>query len=252
MARKTTKKTTTKKAPASKKTTTKKGGRKPKATKKAPVEEPVVVEEAPVEAEASVETEASAEVEASSETDASAEAEEPAEAEPSEFDHLMTAFGTALDSISALGDQVKALKREITSLRSKARAVERLHVKETNKLASTNRALDKKLNKRRNANRRTGGVVRQMYLSDTLADFLGKDRGSQIRSCDVTKEISYYVNNKKLNLDKKTKKPIGHLTFNTDAKLRKVLGLDSKTKTLTYGDLQKYTKNHLSLEPVSA
>jgi len=101
------------------------------------------------------------------------------------------------------------------------------------------KAVQKAGNKRkqRNATRAPSGFVKPTLISDQLAEFLGKDKGSLIARTDVTREINAYIRANKLQ------DPANGRKINPDAKLKKLLTL-KPTDELTYFNLQRYMSQH--------
>jgi chromatin remodeling complex protein RSC6 len=79
--------------------------------------------------------------------------------------------------------------------------------------------------------------VKPTLISDELAVFLGKDKGTLLARTAVSKEINAYIRANKLQDSANGRK------INADAKLAKLLKL-SKTDELTYFNLQKFMKHH--------
>lgn len=88
------------------------------------------------------------------------------------------------------------------------------------------------------------GFEKPTLISDELAVFFGKEKGSRMARTEVSKLIHQYV--KAHNLQNKENRRIIH----PDPKLKKLL--DSKDDELTYFNLQKYLKHHFKKEPVAA
>ena len=74
-------------------------------------------------------------------------------------------------------------------------------------------------------------------ISDDLADFLGKERGTKMARADVTREINKYIRSHDLQ-DKENKRNI-----NPNDKLSTLLKLNH-TDELTYLNLQRYISSH--------
>jgi len=94
-----------------------------------------------------------------------------------------------------------------------------------------------KKGKRNAGNRAPSGFVKPTLISDELALFLGKDKGSLLARTAVSKEINVYIRANSLQ-DKDNGRKI-----NPDAKLAKLLKIQ-KGDELTYFNLQKYMKHH--------
>ena len=121
----------------------------------------------------------------------------------------------------------------ITSLKSEYRALEKKwlrEIKQSQKVAKK---------KRKNGNRAPSGFVKPTRISDELANFLGVQQGVEMARTDVTKEITNYIRQNKLQ-DKDNGRKI-----NPDAKLKSLLNLTAED-TLTYFNLQKYMSPHFA------
>jgi len=114
------------------------------------------------------------------------------------------------------------------------------------------RALEKSLNrelkvaqkassrrKRKAGNRAPSGFVKPTKISDELALFLGKDKGSEMARTEVTREINAYI--KTNNLQEKTNRKL----INPDEGLLKLLKIPD-TEQLSYFNLQKYMSPHFA------
>ena len=93
--------------------------------------------------------------------------------------------------------------------------------------------------KRKAGNRAPSGFVKPTKISDELASFLGKDKGTEMARTDVTREINTYIRAHQLQ-DKENGRKI-----NPDTKLAALLKL-KKTDELTYFNLQKYMSPHFA------
>lgn len=93
--------------------------------------------------------------------------------------------------------------------------------------------------KRKTGNRSPSGFVKPTLISDELATFLGKDKGSEMARTEVTREINKYIRAQDLQ-DKENGRKI-----NPDVKLAKLLKL-KKTDELTYFNLQRYMSPHFA------
>lgn len=91
--------------------------------------------------------------------------------------------------------------------------------------------------KRTGGNKQPSGFVKPTLITDELATFLGRDKGTEMARTEVTKEINQYIRDHKLQ-DSSNGRHI-----NPDKKLTKLLSYDG-SETLTYFNLQKYLSPH--------
>lgn len=120
------------------------------------------------------------------------------------------------------------------TLRTEFRNLERKTLREI-------RASEKLNNKRK---RKAGtwapsGFVKPTLISDELATFLAKPKGSEMARTEVTREINAYIRANHLQ-DKENGRKI-----NADAKLTSLLSLTAADE-LTYFNLQKYMSRHFA------
>ena len=175
-----------------------------KKAKKAKAAEPVVVAAAPA-------------VEAAPAAEVAADAETPLADQSVEF----------LAKLQQLGALISSLKTEYRTLEKKWTREVKTAQKQSSK------------RKRKAGNRAPSGFVKPTKISDELASFLGKDKGSEMARTDVTREINTYIRAHKLQ-DKENGRKI-----NPDTKLAALLKL-KKTDELTYFNLQKYMSPHFA------
>ena len=135
-----------------------------------------------------------------------------------------TAFMTKLQQVNSL----------LSSLRTDFRALEK---KATRELKAANKANQKR--KRKQGNRSPSGFVKPTLISNELAAFLGKEKGSEMARTEVTREINAYI--RKHSLQDKTN---GRKII-PDTHLAKLLKL-GKSDELTYFNLQKYMSPHFA------
>jgi upstream activation factor subunit UAF30 len=132
-----------------------------------------------------------------------------------------------LAKLQQLGALISSLKTEYRSLEKKWTREVKTAQKQSSK------------RKRKAGNRAPSGFVKPTKISDELASFLGKDKGSEMARTDVTREINTYIRAHKLQ-DKENGRKI-----NPDTKLATLLKL-KKTDELTYFNLQKYMSPHFA------
>lgn len=122
----------------------------------------------------------------------------------------------------------------ISSLKVEYRTLEK---KWTREIKAAQKQSSKR--KRKTGNRAPSGFVKPTKISDELASFLGKEKGTEMARTDVTREINTYIRAHKLQ-DKDNGRKI-----NPDTKLAALLKL-KKTDELTYFNLQKYMSPHFA------
>ena len=138
---------------------------------------------------------------------------------------------------TGFGDLLKKLT-EVTSLlatvKQEARALEK---RLTRELKAAQKANAKK--KAGKGNRSPSGFVKPTLISEELAAFLGKAKGTEMARTEVTREINKYIREQGLQCKENGRK------INPDAKLSKILNL-SKKDELTYFNLQRYMSPHFA------
>ena len=133
-------------------------------------------------------------------------------------------FMTKLQTVNAM----------ISSLKADFRQLEKKAIRE---LKAAEKASQKR--KRKQGNRSPSGFVKPTKISDELASFLSKDKGSEMARTEVTREINAYIREHKLQ-DKDNGRII-----RADKKLSSLLKLKSSDE-LTYFNLQKYMSPHFA------
>jgi chromatin remodeling complex protein RSC6 len=101
--------------------------------------------------------------------------------------------------------------------------------------------------KKRKGTRAPSGFVKPAPISDELANFLGKEKGSEMARTDVTREINKYIRAHQLQ-DKDNGRKI-----NPDKLLCQLLKVEPEVN-LTYFNLQRYMGPHFpkQTKPVDA
>jgi chromatin remodeling complex protein RSC6 len=151
-----------------------------------------------------------------------ADAASPAAVEASSVAVKMTEFSAKLQQLIGLFSTVK----------SDFKTLEKVMSREM-KLAA--KASSKK--RRSSGDRKPSGFVKPTVISDELAQFLGKEIGTEMARTEVSKDINTYIRSH--NLQDKANGRIIH----PDAKLTKLLKV-AKGDELTYFNLQRYMKHH--------
>jgi chromatin remodeling complex protein RSC6 len=148
---------------------------------------------------------------------------------------------TTADAEAPLAEQsvefvakLQQLSVMISTLKTEYRALEKKwsrEVKTAQKVSSKR--------KRKAGNRAPSGFVKPTKISDELATFLGKDKGTEMARTEVTRDINKYIRTHSLQ-DKENGRKI-----NPDTKLATLLKL-KKTDELTYFNLQRYMSPHFA------
>ena len=136
---------------------------------------------------------------------------------------------------SEFSGRLTTLRTQISSLLTEFRALQKRSERE---LKASQKASQKR--KRKTGNRQPSGFVKPTLISDQLASFLGKPKGSELARTEVTREINAYIRANKLQ------DPTNGRKINPDTKLKSLLSLTASDE-LTYFNLQKYMSPHLSL-----
>jgi upstream activation factor subunit UAF30 len=126
-----------------------------------------------------------------------------------------------------IGVLISSLKAEFRSLEKKWSRDVKIAQKQSSK------------RKRKAGNRAPSGFVKPTKISDELALFLKKEKGTEMARTDVTREINAYIRENKLQDQDNGRKII------PDTKLAALLKL-KKTDELTYFNLQKYMSPHFA------
>jgi len=132
-----------------------------------------------------------------------------------------------MSKLQQLAVAISALKTEYRALEKKWSREVKTAQKQTNR------------RKRKAGNRAPSGFVKPTKISDELASFLGKDKGTEMARTDVTREINAYIRTNKLQ------DPTNGRKINPDKKLSSLLKLKT-TDELTYFNLQKYMSPHFA------
>ena len=148
----------------------------------------------------------------------------PVASESSSLTDDFSSFLTKLQNVTSL---LSALKSEFRLLEKKS----------TRQLKVSQKASAKR--KQSSSNRAPSGFVQPTLISDELAGFLGKTKGSKMARTEVTREINAYIRSNNLQ-DKENGRRI-----NADNNLSTLLKL-KKGDELTYFNLQRYMSPHFA------
>lgn len=182
---------------------------------------------APVAEKPKAEKKVKAPKEAKTEVAAPAPVAEPVAAEGEQLD-----VSSLTSKLADFGEKINKLTSVVAAMKNEYKVLDKAIARE---LKSAQKASQKK--KRTSGNRAPSGFVKPTLISDELAVFLGKEKGTELARTAVSKEIHAYIRAAKLQ------DPTNGRKINADAKLAKLLKL-GKTDALTYFNLQKYMKHH--------
>jgi chromatin remodeling complex protein RSC6 len=146
--------------------------------------------------------------------------------------NVSSEFVSFMVKLQQLGTLISSLKTEFRSLEKKA----------SRELKTAAKASSKR--KRKTGNRSPSGFVKPTLISDELASFLGKTKGTEMARTEVTREINAYIRANQLQ-DKTNGRRI-----NADSKLSSLLKLASGEE-LTYFNLQRYMSPHFAKSGVA-
>jgi chromatin remodeling complex protein RSC6 len=139
----------------------------------------------------------------------------------------------AEQSVEFLG-KLQQLSVMISSLKTEYRLLEK---KWTREVKAAQKISSKR--KRKAGNRAPSGFVKPTKISDELASFLGKEKGTEMARTEVTRDINKYIRTNNLQ-DKDNGRKI-----NPDSKLSALLKIQ-KNEELTYFNLQRYMSPHFA------
>ena len=127
---------------------------------------------------------------------------------------------------------LQAIINSLNQLKSEYKALEKKVQREAR---ITQKAMAKR--KKKSGTRAPSGFVKPTRISNELASFLGKEKGTEMARTSVTKEINSYIKAHDL------KDPKNGRIIHPDAKLSKLLNV-TKDDEVTYFNLQKYMSHH--------
>jgi chromatin remodeling complex protein RSC6 len=145
--------------------------------------------------------------------------------QPSDLDLLSNVMNEFSTNLQALTSMLANLRTEFKNL---SKVVNR-ELKQASKSSRRKRG--------GGGNKQPSGFVKPTLITEELATFLGREKGTEMARTEVTKEINQYIRANNLQ-DSKNGRHI-----NPDAKLKKLLSYDG-AETLTYFNLQKYLSPH--------
>lgn len=137
------------------------------------------------------------------------------------------------DGFSEFIGKFQAMLAQFSTLKTELKALERKTTKQLKVVQKLNNK------KKRKGTRAPSGFVKPSPISDELAVFLGRDKGSEMARTDVTREINKYIRANNLQ-DKENGRKI-----NPDKALSSLLKLEKNSDVvLTYFNLQRYMGPH--------
>ena len=222
-----------KKAAAPKKAATKAAATKAAATKTAAPKKAAATKAAATKATA---TKAAAKKTTTKKAAAATVVAEPVAVEPVAAETVVEKSQLELfeERFTAITDQVNALRTMSTSLAGDLKTLRKDVVRAVKKSGRRKRT---PLTAEEKANRAPSGFAKPTIISDELCSFLGKPIGTEVARTEVTKFLSLYIKEHKLQ-DTVNKKVI-----HPDAKLKALLNC-SESDELTFFTIQKYMKGH--------
>lgn len=147
-------------------------------------------------------------------------------------DESVTIETSMSELLTSFSSSIQSLTLALNKLKTDYKTLEKQVLKEA-------RAMDK-VNAKRNKNkgsRAPSGFVKPAAISKDLAKFLGKPEDTLMSRTDVTKLITAYVKEHKLQDSSNGRR------INPDAKLKALLNVKGSDE-VTYFNLQKYMKSH--------
>tara|TARA_Y100000389_G_scaffold53846_1_gene49660 strand:+ start:5949 stop:6497 length:549 start_codon:yes stop_codon:yes gene_type:complete len=135
------------------------------------------------------------------------------------------------EEFSLLVATITSLKSQLTQLSQKVKTLERRAKKEVKMAVKNSKTKSKSGSKKKT------GFTAPAPITDELAEFLGKEPGTQMARTEVTKELSKYF--KKHNLQK----PENRRIILANKAVKKLLRLKNGDE-LSYFNLQRYISPH--------
>ena len=143
-----------------------------------------------------------------------------------------TIESTLTENLTVLAENIQNMNALLTKLKADYKVLEKQVLREA-------RSMDKVIAKRKKSkgSRAPSGFVKPTSISKDLAKFLGVDESTKMARTDVTKMITAYVKDNKLQAPNNGRKII------PDKKLMALLNCKANDD-VTYFNLQKYMKPH--------
>ena len=119
------------------------------------------------------------------------------------------------------------LKKTVTTIQTDIRVLE-TKIKRDNK----------KLNKKKERNKKVSGFATPSKISENLCDFLGKEKGTTMARTEVTKYLHEYIKKNSLQLEE------NKTLIVPDKNLKNLFNLEDEEKEIHFFNLQKYMNQH--------
>lgn len=151
--------------------------------------------------------------------------------QPAEDGEQVSGHELVSGAMSEFSTNLQTLTTQLSNLRNEFKNLTKAVAREMKLASKASRR------KRTGGNKQPSGFVKPTLITDELATFLGREKGTEMARTEVTKEINQYIRDNNLQ-DSKNGRHI-----NPDSKLSKLLSY-SGSETLTYFNLQKYLSPH--------
>ena len=138
------------------------------------------------------------------------------------------------EQFTELLSQLASIRTQLTAVTSKTRTLAKRADRDVRAAIKAGRKRPRK-----SGNRAPSGFVKPTLISEELANFLKKPKGTEMARTQVTREINKYI------VEHKLQDPSNGRKILADSKLRKLLKI-SKEDELTYFNLQKYMSPHFA------
>ena len=173
----------------------------------------------------------------------------PVEVAPVEVAPVEVAAVAPVEEQATIESQFNALTSKLASLRaleseimSDLRRLQKNTLKHLKDMTKKNKR--RKLDPEEKKKRAPSGFAKPTIISQELCDFLGKDQGTEMARTEVTKELTNYIKDNKLQDESDRRKIL------PDKKLKKLLNV-APGEEVTYFNLQKYMKVHFPKSTLS-
>ena len=161
---------------------------------------------------------------------------------PVPVEEEVTTQELADNSLAEASQEFSAKLHQVSTLLSALKAeYKQLERKWTRELKTAQKSASKR--KRKTGTRQPSGFVKPTKISDELAAFLDKPKGSEMARTEVTRDINKYIRTHNLQDASNGRK------INADAKLATLLKLKDRLKKdeeLTYFNLQRFMSPHFA------